>query len=108
MLIKDYIPRAKENEELFRNVLKAKHLNEKNLSIDEICKTYSCQQPSSIAIIDFQVGPINNTNNKLADNELSISIERMHMLNGHGQKDVYKFNEDNLVQYIRQPSNWSV
>ena len=110
--VKDYYQTARENEAVFRNMLKDLRDNRENrpmgiyvpkdleteAELDGLFEKYSeGHRQGRFTILNFK---------KPTEDSASISFEDVAILSGGGAELEYKVNEDNSVEYQKMISNW--
>ena len=105
--VRDYLPNAREHEEVFRNILRSRKVVEEGLTLDEIYQRYSEGDRYGIwTILDFRRGPHKSGLTELTENEALFASQDIAILSGHGSVAKYKVNQDNSVEFDSNISAW--
>jgi len=114
MIQEKYFDCARENEMIFRSILKdiksrvsicPKDLDS-DKSLEEIFQKYSQgNRHGKFTILDFKKGPIERLEN-LTEDEALIDIENVTCLSGNGYSLKYKIKSDNSAEYVGCISNY--
>jgi len=121
MLIKDYYQTAKENEEVFRNVLRDLRENrikrplgeyvpedlETDLSLDEIFAKYSKRSPKLANIVSLMGGFTITNFTRPNKSKATIRFQNIAPLSGGGAELEYLVKKDDSVQY-KKPVPFSI
>jgi len=108
MKVRNYLEDAKQHEQVFRNILKIRKVEEEKLTLEEIYKRYSGGNRYGIwTILDFKMGPYNHSlETKFSENEALFASEDIAMMSGRGSIDKYRVNRDNSVEFDSNISFW--
>ena len=106
-MLNDYLEDAKENEEVFRNILRSKEIDERELTIEEIYKKYSCgSECGKGTILYFKRGPFDDL--KISKDEaIFASKDITPGLLGWGTITKYRIKSDNSVEFDSNVSVWT-
>lgn len=104
---RNYLENAKKHEEVFRNILRSRKVEEGGLTLDEVHKRYSeGERYGKWTILDFIVGPSNDLGARLSENEALFASQNIATLSGSGSVAKYKVNPDNSVEFDSNISAW--
>ena len=107
--IRDYFNEARKHEEVFRNILRSLREGEIDLesSLEEIFEEYSTgNRYGKWTILDFRVGPYEDSQAKIPKNEALFASEDIAMLSGSGSIAKYKVKPNNSVEFDSNISVW--
>ena len=103
MSLPDYLERARRNEEIFRNVLRNFEVQQSlnpSLSLKEIFNIFSTgNRTGKWTIVDFRVGPYQENDISLKENEALLSLEELDENSGFYRIEKYQIKENKKVEF---------